>query len=58
MKLFKRQKKTDEEKVSKHNKLTLEQYEQGKILQVDNQVDNKEYLKSLGVKHGIEEIPK
>jgi len=35
------------EKISKKDKLLLEEYNKGKILQVDTGLDNKEYLKSL-----------
>ena len=35
-----------ENKDSKHNKEILSLYESGKILQVDKDIDNKEYLKS------------
>ena len=37
--LFKR------DKLSKHDKKIMEEFESGKVLQVDNGIDNKEYLR-------------
>ena len=55
MKLFK-SKKVKEEKMSKHERALLREYELGRVLQVDNQKDNKEYFKSLEDTDGPEEI--
>jgi len=42
LKLYKKRK----EKISKHQEKLLKDYEEGKILQIDKNIDNKEYLKS------------
>jgi hypothetical protein len=50
-KLFKKKDKT-----SKRDKMILEEYEKGRILQVDGKTDNKTYFKSLEEKDGYKEI--
>ena len=54
VKLFKFGKKK-KEKITKRDRQILEQYNQGRILQVDGQTDNKAYFKSLGERDGTEE---
>lgn len=46
-KFKKKEKKVKEEIISKHNQELLKQYNEGRILRVDDKTDNKEYFKSL-----------
>lgn len=55
VKFFKFNKKKDE-KGSKREKLLLEEYNKGRILQVDNGLDNKKHFKSLEGDNGTEEV--
>jgi len=48
--MFRRKKKAPKIKGSKKQKKLLALYEQGRILQIDNDKDNKEYFKSLEAK--------
>jgi len=50
-KIFKRKSKRQSK-----DELLLEEYEKGRILQVDGKTDNKEYFKSLEEKDGTEEV--
>lgn len=47
--LFKRlfKKKRKEKKLTKKQKKLMEDYEKGKVLQIDNKIDNKKYLQNL-----------
>lgn len=47
--LFKRlfKKKRKEKELTKNQKKLMEDYEKGKVLQIDNKIDNKKYLQNL-----------
>ena len=43
--------KLGKKKAKEHERLLLEEYNRGRILQVDGKTDNKEYFKSLEVEN-------